>query len=65
MGKKPDFNVVSPKKTKNEKGEEKTLWVNIGSAWDNGEKGISIALNSLPLTDKLILFKVDSKDNKE
>lgn len=47
----PDYDVVVNSGTK-----EKAFWHKLGSAWKK-EKGISISLNSLPLTNSIMLFE--------
>ena len=55
-GNKPDFRVVVPIELKN--GE--TLFHQIGSGWQK-EKGISVALNSVPMQTNIFIFKNEDK----
>jgi hypothetical protein len=57
-GSKPDFNVVVAIKT-----GESTFWQKIGVAW-NGEKGISIKLNALPMGSEIMLFPVKEDEDR-
>lgn len=60
MAAKKRLNVSTP--TQSEDGE-KTFWTNIGSAWE-GDKGISVVLNALPVNGKLFISEPQEKDEK-
>ena len=63
---KPKWNVSTPRKY----GEDKTFWVNIGSAWENDGNGkhfATISLDALPLPDaegkvRIFLFPKDDDE---
>ena len=55
-GNKPDFNICTPIKT----GDEKVFWQKIGAAW-KVDKGISVTLNALPLSESIMLFPYTEK----
>lgn len=57
------YHVLSPRPGK----DDKTFWHRVGTAWD-GDKGVSITFDSLPLPDKdgktrVILFEPREKDD--
>lgn len=41
-------------------GQEKTQWTNVGSAFQ-GDKGISVILNSLPINGKLFISEIPTQ----
>jgi hypothetical protein len=58
------FDVMSPRKRKD---QEKTFWHRVGTAFE-GEKGISITLDSLPLPDaegRVSMFLFEPREKTE
>lgn len=60
------FDVLSPRKRKD---QEKPYWHRVGTAWE-GDKGISITFDSLPLPDengvvRVSLFEPREKDGEK
>lgn len=54
---KPDFTVKAPI----QRGERNTYWHSIGAAWQQGDS-ITLQLDSLPLGNRLVLFKAEAKE---
>ena len=53
---KPTHRALIGKKYKNGKGEEKTHWIAIGSAWPTEDgKGFSVKLDALPLDGRIVI----------
>lgn len=60
------FDVCSPRPRKD---SDKPFWHRVGTAWE-GEKGMSITFDSLPLPDKdgrvsVVLFEAKAKDGQQ
>lgn len=53
------LNVSTPSEYE-QNGETKTYWQNVGSAFE-GEKGITVMLNALPVNGKLFISEVTEK----
>lgn len=45
------YDVCSPRTRKDRDGNPKTYWTKVGSAWE-GDKGISITFDALPIPDE-------------
>jgi hypothetical protein len=51
-GKRPDYRVVVPIDGK----DDKTRWREVGAAWVNDGGSISVFLDVVPVTGKIVLF---------
>lgn len=61
------FDVCVPRKRKGKDGEEKTFWVRVGAAFD-GDKGMQIVLDALPLPDadgRCVLMLFEPKERSD
>lgn len=45
-------------------GETKTSWTNCGT-WSQGDKGITVFLNSLPVNGKLFLSEIELESTRD
>lgn len=61
MSKKPDFTVYHAREYTDANGEVKNYYTEIGAAWSIKDGGMSVALETVPLSGRMVILRRKDK----
>lgn len=62
---KKRYDALTPREQEDDRGEKKTYWTKLGSAWANEDNdSISVFLDALPVNGKIVLMIPKPRDDR-